>query len=213
MKLPPVLSAIAVIGLTAAQAGVLNDLSSDDQARVKSGRQIMTSEPLDGYPWPRVRVYQTVNASPREVMAIFFDYDNAKNFVPNCEKSAISKKINARTFEVDYLVNVPILPDEAYTVLNELSGSSDCLRVDWRVLRATSIKESEGELVVEPLGRGSVLRYTNLVKPGSRAAGLLKGIALGQMKDTVNAIVNQVVLAKRTGMAEQMSRLEEALSE
>lgn len=215
MKFVPLVCIAAAAGCGWIRAGILDDLSKADQARVKGGRQVVAAEPLEGYPWPRVRVYQKVNAKPEELMAVFFDYEKSKDFVPNCEKSKISKKINPRTFEVDYLVNVPIFADEAYTVRNVLSTSRNPLKVEWKVLRATSILESEGSLLVEPHGDGAVLCYTNLVKPSSAAADLLKGVALGQMKDTVKAIVAQVEKMKTENpdlLAKQLERLESALA-
>jgi hypothetical protein len=210
------------LGLLAAlvlpvRAGLMNELSSADQARVKAGDQVMVTEAVDGYPWPRARIYQRVNATPRQVMAVFFDYDNAHTFVPNCTKSRIARELDARTFDVDYVVSVPVLPSECYTARNELSSSEDgVLKVKWEVLHATSIKESRGNLVVEPLGaEESIICYTNLVKPGVCGAGLIKGIAMGQMKDTVNAIVGRVVERKRNpqALAPEMDRLASALGE
>lgn len=215
MKVAPLVCVAAVLCQSIAHAGVLEELSAGDQAKVKAGKQVVAAEPLDGYPWPRVRIYQSTSATPAELMAVFFDYANAKEFVPNCAKSEISKEIDARTFEVDYVVNVPIFPDEAYTVRNQLSRTRAPMKVEWEVLRATSILESVGSFVVEPMGDGAVFCYTNLVKPGSKAAGLLKGVALGQMKDTVEAIVDRVESQKAqdpTALAEQMERLEAALA-
>jgi hypothetical protein len=175
-------------------AGLFADLSTDDQNKVKAGDQVMTTEVLDGYPWPRVRVYQLVKATPREVMAVFTDYNKACHFVPNCLKSEISKKINPLVTEVDYVIDVPMLADEAYTVRDVLStGPGGALMLKWKMLKATSIEESQGNLYAEPFGNdASIIRYTNLVKPSSIAAPLLKGMAMGQMKDTVQAIVTQV---------------------
>lgn len=216
MKLAPLACIMAVAGCGWIRAGILDDLSKEDQARLKNGRQVVASESLEGYPWPRVRVYQKVDARPEELMAVFFDYEKSKDFVPNCEKSEISKRIDRRTFEVDYLVNVPIFADEAYTVRNQLSRSRNPMKVEWKVLRATSILESEGSLLVEPLGDGgAVLCYTNLVKPASSVAAILKGVALGQMKDTVKAIVEQVEKQKSENpdtLAQQLERLEAALA-
>ncbi len=197
-------------------AGLLDDLSATDQARVRAGEQVMISESLDGYPWPRVKVYQLVDASSAEVMAVFFDYNNACHYIPNCLKSEISKEIGPRSYEVNYVIDVPILPDEAYTVRNDLSsGANGKLSVMWKVLRATSIEESEGNLVVEPMGSGALLRYTNLVKPSSKAAFLLKGIAMGQMKDTVQALVTQTLAQAKNPpeMKLKLDRLDAALNE
>ncbi len=192
----------------------MSELSTADQQKVKSGGQVMVTEAIDGYPWPRVIVYQAVKATPREVMAVFTDYNNATKFVPNCLKSEISKEISPLSCEVDYVIDVPILPDEAYTVRDTLSrepGGAFCVK--WKMLKATSILESQGNLYVEPMGEGAMLRYTNIVKPSSRAAMLLKGMALGQMKDTVEAIVNRVEdqKANPAALKSQLEKLDAAL--
>jgi hypothetical protein len=206
---------LLVVASMAAQAGVFSDLSTADQEKVKSGEQVMTTEVLDGYPWPRVRVYQMVEATPREVMAVFTDYNNACTFVPNCLKSEISKKISPLVTDVDYVIDVPMLADEAYTVRDTLSVvAGGALVLKWKMTKATSIEESEGNLLAEPLGdKASVIRYTNLVKPSSVAAPLLKGVALSQMKDTVQAIVDQVgkIKGDPAGMKKQMDRLNGAI--
>ena len=200
--------------LPPAHASLMDELSTADQARVRAGQQVMVTEPIEGYPWPRAKVYQQVKATPEQVMAVFFDYNSARAYVPNCTKSQIAKEIDPRTFEVDYVVDVPVFPDEAYTVRNQLSAGADgMLDVKWQVLHATSILESRGSLRVEPFGENALLCYTNLVKPASRAAGFLKGIAMGQMKDTVNALVNQVMERKHdpTAFAPELARLQAAL--
>jgi len=215
-----VIRALLPLGMLAAtlvfaRADLFSELSTADQNRVKSGGQVMTTESLDGYPWPRVRVYQMVDATPMEVMAVFTDYNNACNFVPNCLKSQISKQVNLLVTEVDYVIDVPMLQDEAYTVRDTLSAAGGAFTVKWEVLKATSILESEGSLYAEPYGDGkSLIRYTNLVKPSSVAAPLLKGVAMSQMKDTVQAIVDQVekIKANPSRMKSQVERVDAALA-
>ncbi len=204
---------MAVVASTA-RADVMKDLSTADQQRVKSGEQVMVTEPLDGYPWPKVKVYQAVKATPREVMAVFTDYNNAATFVPNCLKSQIAKQVSPLCADVDYVIDVPILPDEAYTVQNTLCAEDGgALCVAWKLQKATSILESAGNILVEPSGDGSLIRYTNLVKPSSKAAMLLRGMALSQMKDTVNAIVVAVEKQKanRAELQSKLARLDAAL--
>jgi len=205
---------LLLAALASAGADILSDLSADDQHKVKSGAQVMLTESLAGYPWPKVRVYQFVNASPREVIAVFTDYNNATTFVPNCLKSEISKTVSRLVTDVDYVIDVPILADEAYTVRDTLSAEPDgALKVHWKMLKATSIQESEGNLLAEPMGNGSIIRYTNLVKPSSMAAPLLRGVAMSQMKDTVNAIVEHVEKQKSNPVAlkTELNRLDSAL--
>jgi len=172
-------------------ASILDGLSAADKARIEAGDQVMVSKTLPGYPWPRAQIFQRTKLSPASLMAVFFDYNEAFKFVPNCKVSKVSKQISPVIAEVDYEVDVPVLPDESYTAENSLKRlSGGGYAVYWRVLKSTSIESSEGNLYVEPSGTGSVLRYTNLVKPSSKAAFLLRTVAMTQMKDTVNAIVN-----------------------
>jgi len=198
-----------------AHAGLMSELSASDQKKVKSGGQVMVTESLDGYPWPRVRVYQAVKATPREVMAVFTDYNSGCDFVPNCLKSEIAKQVTPLVAHVDYVIDVPMLADEAYTVRDTLSKESGgAFRVAWKMLKATSILESEGNLYAEPAdGSGSYIRYTNLVKPSSVAAPLLKGVAMSQMKDTVAAIVGRVekLKANPSALKPELDRLDAAL--
>ncbi len=173
-------------------AEILGDLSADERARVLEGAQVVKMEEIAGLPWPRIRIYQKVRATPEQVAAVFFDYKNAKDYVPKLLKSEISKTISPCVLEVDYVVDVPILPDELYTARNTMSQNNDSYRVEWILLRALQTKASEGNLRMEPLGDGTVICYTNLVTPGSRMAGILRIPAIEQMKSTVAAIVRQV---------------------
>ncbi len=180
------------LALSAQDGNLLGGLSAADVKRVDAGEQVLITRAIDGYPWPEAQIYQRTDLSPASLMAIFFDYNQAFRFVPNCKASTISKQITAVLAEVDYEVSIPIFPDEAYTAENALKRlPCGGYAVSWRVIRATSIESSAGSLYVEPHGDGSILRYTNLIKPASRAAGLLRGIMISQMKDTVQAIVDE----------------------
>jgi hypothetical protein len=49
-----------------------------------------------------------------------------------------------------------------------------------------------GSLRIEPHGQGSILRYANLVIPGSRIAGLLRATAGSQVVESVKALTRRV---------------------
>jgi hypothetical protein len=197
--------------------GILEDLDSAQRAEVLAGGQVMTQEEIVGKPWPRVRLYQLVRATPEEVAAVFFDYENAKAYIPDLLHSRISKTVTPRVLEVDYEVEVPILADEAYTARNELravhGGGFD---VSWILIRALQTKSAEGSLLIEPRGDGeSIIRYTNLVTPSSGMAKILKTLALARMEKTVAAITRQVESQKKkrpADLARQVAALREALA-
>lgn len=198
-------------------AGLLDELNSPDRAKVLAGQQVLLQEEVEGKPWPRVRVYQLVHATPEEVAAVFFDYNNSKTFVPDLLHSKISKKISPCVMEVDYEVDVPILADEAYTARNDLKATGDGgYRVSWNLVRALQTKDATGHLRVEPRGQGeAVICYTNLVTPGSGMAGILEKIAIARMEKTVHAMVHQVQNQKTkhpADLARQVEALREALA-
>ena len=124
---------------------------------------------------------------------MFFDYKNAKSYVPKLIKSDISKQVSPCVADVDYGIDVPILPDEYYTARNTMTSEADGnYLVTWSLVKALQTKASEGSLRIERWKDGAVIRYTNLVTPSSGMAGLLKSTAIDQMKNTVRAIVTRV---------------------
>lgn len=185
-----------VIGLILAPsgfgAGILQGLAPADLKRIEAGEQVLITKAMEGYPWPQAQIFQRTDLSASALMSVFFDYDQAFRYVPNCKISVISKQISPVVAEVDYEVEVPILANECYTAENSLKRlPHGGYAVYWRLIRATNIESSIGSLYVEPYKNGSILRYTSLIKPASKAAVLLRGIAISQMKDTVNAIVSE----------------------
>ena len=207
--------ATCLAALPCAQANLLDDLTRDQRQELEKGELIVREQDIPGKPWPRVRIYKRINAAPEEVAAVFFDYDQAKTYIPDVLESKISKKVSPSVMEVDYAVEVPILADEAYTARNEMIELGRGYRVSWTLLRALQTKAAEGNLLIEPFENGtSVIRYTNLVTPSSGMAKILRGPALSRMQKTVVAIGQKVEEQKSSHAAEltaQVARLREAL--
>ena len=201
--------------LPAATAGLLDDLTREQRANLEKGDLIVLEQDIPGKPWPRVRIYKKIQASPEQVAGVFFDYNQAKTFIPDVLESRISKKISPGVMEVDYEVDVPILADEAYTARNEMKALQDGYQASWTLLRALQTKAAEGNLLVEPFeDDSSVIRYTNLVTPSSGMAKILKLPAMARMQKTVLAIGQKVEQQKAKNPAElaaQVARLREAM--
>ena len=196
---------------------IVSELNSGQKCQVKDGSQVVVTENIEGKPWPRIKVYRLINASPEQVAAVFFDYDGAKSFVPNVIKSEVSNRISACTMDVDYGLDVPIFPDEFYTVRNNLRViEQDSYCVDWKLLRSVLTKDSVGNFRVEPWEDKSIICYQNLVTPASNIAVLLRGRAIEQMKDTTKALAIQVEKEKSTDppvLKRQVAALRAALKE
>ena len=210
------LLATVFLGTSLHADSLLSELDSSGKSQVVDGKQLILTENIDGKPWPKIRVYQKVDASPEQVCAMFFDYENAKAFVPNLTKSEISKKYSTCSMDVDYEISVPLLPDEKYTVRNSLTNASDSYCVSWKLIKAIQTKHSEGRIRMQPHEDGTVICYENLVVPNMPMAGLLKGVAIDQMKTTVQSLVDQVEKERKSQpkvLDKQVEELRSALKE
>jgi hypothetical protein len=207
--------AACLAALPTATAGLLDDLTREQRAELEKGDLVVLEQDIPGKPWPRVRIYKKIQATPEQVAGVFFDYNQAKTFIPDVLESRISKKISPGVMEVDYQVEVPILADEAYTARNEMKALGEGYQASWTLLRALQTKAAEGNLLIEPFENGtSVIRYTNLVTPSSGMAKILKLPAMARMQKTVLAIGQKVEQQKSknpAALAAQVARLREAM--
>ena len=200
-----------------AAESVLSELNASQKGSMKAGDQVVVIENVEGNAWPRVKVYRSIDADPEQVAAVFFDFEGAKSFVPNVFKSEISNRISPCVMEVDYALDVPIFPDEFYTVRNSLrSVDENSYRFDWKLLRAVMTKDSVGNFRVEPWEGKSLVCYQNLVTPSSNIAVLLRSRAIEQMKETTKALAAHVEKETATnpaGLKKQISTLRAALGQ
>ena len=117
--------------------------------------------------------------------------------------------------EVDYGLDVPIFPDEFYTVRNSLRLlDENSYRFDWKLLRAVMTKDSVGNFRVEPWEGKSLVCYENMVTPSSNIAVLLRARAIDQMKETTKALAAHIEKEKATnpaGLKRQIATLRAAL--
>ena len=133
---------------------------------------------------------------------MFVDYDLHRTYIPGVKQSRVSAVVNPTTVEVDYVVSVPVVSDERYTVRNHLCTyhGGESYAVEWTLVRASSTKATTGHARFEPHldpsrnERGTVMVYSNFVTPGSSLAGLgmIKTRALEQMRETASALVRRI---------------------
>ena len=217
-RLIALLMAFTAAGFSMARGGIVDELDAAQLKELNGGGHVVVQQTVDGAPWPRIKIYARVKASAEEVAAVFFDYAQAKTYIPNVLESRISKQVSPTSFEVYYEVEVPILPDEQYTALNQLQRLDDHgYEISWRLLKSLQAKSAVGSLRVEPGGDGgAVICYTNFVTPDSVMATLLRSMALSRMESTVYAIVQEVERQKTQHadvLAKEVSALRAALAE
>jgi hypothetical protein len=173
-------------------------LNPQQQGLLLSGKPLVLEEPVEGNAWPRYTVYLIVQSSAKQAAAVFWDCELDPKYVPNCLAVQIVGKPSPWVYEGQYTLKMPfMLPNEVYISRNELKlPSPDVYEISWNVLHAHYIKGSHGNLRIETLPNGNpsgaLMRYTNLVMPGSSIAGLLQSQARCQVVESVRALVSQI---------------------
>ena len=176
-----------------------------------AGAQDIVREQRAGSPWPAVTIVTYVDATPEEAAAVFVDYARHVEFVPSTKRSRISRIHSSTDVEVDYIVALPIVSDEEYTVRDRLSRDSSGYRVDWTLVRASSTRGTVGHArftsAMHPVtGKpGTRFEYHNFVTPGSRIAGIgfIKNRALKEMELTAAAFARRFESERRNTAAMQ----------
>lgn len=169
-------------------AAVLTDLTPSELAQLNSGKMVVRSQDVPGGPWPRLMVYTKVAAPVSSVESVFRDYAGASSYIPGLKSAEVLSHPDANTYDVRYTTRMPIIGDTRSTVRNIYRRDGNALVVSWNLIQADMADASTGELRVEPDGNGSILRYTNYVKPKSSLAVVAKFAALGEVRSTVAAI-------------------------
>lgn len=178
----------AIVG-TGFAAGLTDALSKAQIADLNAGNLVVTSRDVEGGIWPELTVYTRVKAPVATVKAVFLDYDNAQNYIPNLVSAKVIATPEENVRDVQYTSRLPLLGNSVYSVRNWYSDDADGTTVKWKLLQSGSADISDGSLRVEasPDG-GSILRYTNYVKPKSAIAIVAKGAAQSEVRKTVSAI-------------------------
>lgn len=185
------------------------DLTQDKVDALNKGKQVYCAEDVHGSAWPKVFIYQLIHATPEESAALMMDYEYQKSWAPGLKKSKISKKIDPRTVEVDYTIDIPIFSDESYTARDVVSSydvtAGKAYRIDWTMVRADATKSFEGFAKFEPFQTETLFSYYSFVVPGQSFAGLVKDKATKRVKETCS-IFGQLVEKQKTSDPVRMQK-------
>jgi carbon monoxide dehydrogenase subunit G len=190
MALRVVLSCgIALLAISELRADLLSEVPKNSRDELADGQLVVTSENVSGVPWPRLKLYQVVDAPPKVVVDLFTDYAAAPEYIPGMLGAKVIATNPDGTKDVQYRVKVPVLQSISYTVRNAYIRKGNAYEVKWKLLRSPLAKSSDGSLRVEPYGKGKTLMcYTNLCVPITNLVAGLKDQALNEAKATVLAI-------------------------
>jgi len=171
---------------------IIPELSPQELKELNSGSVVIKSIDHPGYIWPEVKVYKTIKSSPEKVITTFLDYEKAPNFIPNLKEATVVREHDANTKDVRYTVKLPVLFTIKYIVQNRYEKTDAGHCVSWKLVRSAVAKSVKGNLRVEPHAGGSILCYANLIEPSTRLVAKLKGQAVIEASNTVNAITKEV---------------------
>lgn len=192
-------------------------LSTRQKEVLLAGEPLLLEEEVPGNPWPRYIVYQITEGSPQQAAAIFWDLRLDPKYIPNCLSANIVNKPAPHIVEGEYTLKMPLfLPDEVYLSRNTLRRhNSGDYEISWIVQHSRYTKSARGNIRLQERDGKTLIRYSNLVEPGSRIAGILKNSAGNQVVASVKALGAQV--ARETArpkelLENQIRVVEEALA-
>ena len=188
----PLLLLLTILAAAApAGASMVDELGAADRAKLESGQGVLVTIEKPGATWPEVRIYRKVKATPEGVTDLFLDYENADSFIGNLESAVVEKQPDANTKDVRYTVKLPVLFTISYLVRNRYEKTPEGYTVHWNLLESLFAKSAVGKLRVEPHGDMAVICYANHVEPATRLVAGLRGHAMKEASNTVDAIVKE----------------------
>lgn len=191
MRKPLALFVTLLATVAVSPASMINELNSQDRAKLESGGNVLVAIDKPGAIWPEVRIYRKVNATPQGVTDLFLDYENAGSFIHNLKSAVVENEPDGNTKDVRYTVKLPVLFTISYLVRNRYEKTPEGYTVHWNLLESLFAKSAIGKLRVEPHGETAVICYANHVEPATRLVAGLRNQALKEASNTVDAIVKE----------------------
>jgi hypothetical protein len=170
---------------------------------VANGVVVLRQQPVDDTPWPRVRLYRFIDATPEQSAAMFADFEHQRTYVKNLDTAIIARRVDPAHTEVTfrYAAGIRWLPSATYTVLECLERvPGGGYRLAWTLVSGEKLKHVEGSARFTrwrnpATGRdGTLLVYDSFVIPSFRGAGFgfVRNRALDDMRGVVDAIAVEV---------------------
>lgn len=199
---------------------MFSKMTPADEAAINRGEQVFRTQDVPDHPWPMVYVFERVESTPEEAAAVYTDYELQSHYVKDMKKSKISKRESPTVTDVDYILDIPIVSDENYTLRESLSHEENktVYHVQWNLIRADTTQSSDGSCCFRAMGTGTLLAFHAFVVPGSSIAGIgfIKSHAIKQLKDGVRATGNQIEKERKDNqplLQKQIDVLRAALGE
>ena len=176
-------------------------LTADQLDRLERGEAVQVLQDVPGSSWPRSIVYQFIAATPEQSAAVLSDYALSEKYAPKVKSSKIVGR-NGKDTDVEFVISIPIYPDERSVSRERVSQQGDEYRVEWHTVVDSTTKGSitKGLATFRPMvnkrtGKtGTLMIHDQTVTPASMFAKvpMVKNKGIEASRDVAKAIANQV---------------------
>ena len=209
-------SAILIAAVAQAQAV---PLTAEQLAQVERGEPVQVLQTLPDSPWPRSTVYQFIEATPEQSAAVLSDYALQSSYIPKVKTSKVLFTRNGET-DVQYVLSIPIYPDEHSVSRQRVTVSGSEYRVEWHTVVDSAAKGSvtTGSATFRPWSNsrtgktGTLMIHDQSVVPASMFARvpMVRNKAIEASRDAAAAIRKQIeheVLKDSSRLQDQITRM------
>lgn len=179
-----------------ASAHSLSSLSTEELIKLKKGEVLtvtFASEEFKNAPWPVVKVYQLIDATPLQAVSIFGALDYQEKYVPKTLKSDPIKHLSSTEVLTEYEIEVPFPLQNAIhvhgSILKKITNGHE---LSWYRVSSNSTEEAKGFARFTAYENKTLMEYQTFIIPKSIFGALVKKIMVKDVTNTVTAIKNHV---------------------
>ena len=176
-------------------------LTATQLEQFEKGEPVQVLTPVPESAWPRSTVYQFIEATPEQAAAVLSDYALQSSYIPKLKTSRVLATRNGET-DVEYVISIPIYPDERSVSRQRVVMNGAEYRVDWHTVVDTANKGSvtTGSATFRPFTNkrtgkvGTLMIHDQAVVPASMFARvpMVKSRAIEASRDAAASIRKQV---------------------
>jgi hypothetical protein len=189
-----------------------SELNQAEVAKLTNKELVIHSKEIPKCPWPEITVFTLIDAVPVEAAALFSNYQDHKQYIPDLIKSNPVGKIAENETVVDFEMRLPWpLTNSKYSTGNIFNRlENDKYEICWYLVESNSLIDSKGTVQFIPYGNKTLLKYQSFIHPDSKLASVLSSKVRGGITRTVQAIVTYIEETKKKN-PEKMQKLINAL--
>ncbi|MCK6595648.1 MAG: hypothetical protein L6Q33_10635 [Bacteriovoracaceae bacterium] len=174
----------------------LTSLNAEELIKLKKGEVVTVTFPSEEFknaPWPVVKVYQLIDATPLQAVSLFGALDYQEKYIPKTLKSDPIKHISSTEVLTEYEIEVPFPLQNATHVhgslLKKLPNGHE---LSWYRVSSNSTEEAKGFARFTSHENKTLMEYQTFIIPKSIFGALVKKIMVKDVTNTVVAIKNHV---------------------